>query len=62
MDLKIIEKPLFFLSFFDILKKALQAYPRWDQTRKGLPKDGPGAASDDLGPPWGALESLGQPR
>ena len=41
MDLKIIEKPLFFLWFFNILRKALEAYPMQGQTRKSLPKAGP---------------------
>ena len=41
MDLKIIEKPLFFLGFFNVLRKSLEVYPRQGQTRKGLPKAGP---------------------
>ena len=41
MDLKIMQKPLFFLCFFNILKKCLEAYPRQRQTRKSLPEAGP---------------------
>ena len=46
MDLKIIAKPLFFLSFFDILRKSLEAF--WN------------ALGDPLGTPWGGLgDALG---
>ena len=41
MDLKIIEKPLFFLGFFDILRKSLKALGN--------------ALGDSLGMPWGGL-------
>jgi len=41
MDLKIIEKPLFFLGFFDILRKTLEALRN--------------ALGDSLGTPWDAL-------
>ena len=46
VDLKIIEKPLFFLGFFIILKKFLEAFGN--------------AFGDPLGTPWGGLgDALG---
>ena len=42
MDLKIIEKPLFFLGFFNTLRKSLEALGN--------------ALGDPLGAPWGARE------
>ena len=48
MDGEIIEKPLFFLGFSNILKKSLEAF--WN------------ALGDPLGTPWGALgDALGRP-
>ena len=48
MDQKIIEKPLFFLGFSNILKKSLEAF--WN------------ALADPLGTPWGGLGgALGGP-
>ena len=46
MDLKINEKPLFFLGFFDVLKKSVEALRN--------------ALGDPLGTPWRALgDALG---
>ena len=58
MDLKIIEKTLFFFSFFNILREALEASGNALEDSLG----GPGVT---LGTPWGALgkpwEALGAP-
>ena len=62
MDLKIIEKPLFFLGFFNILRKALEealgafGHAWWCQ--KGHleePKSTPGRAKKASGTPWRAF-------
>ena len=55
MDLKIIEKPLFFLGFFDTLRKSLEVNPRQTQTRKNLPKKPLETPWGQLGRPWGRL-------
>ena len=60
-ELKIMQKPLFFQCFFNISRKSLEAHPGRSRTRKSLPKDGPGAASESLGPPWKPLGRLGEP-
>ena len=56
MDVKIIEKPLFFLGFFNLFKKALGS--PWEHLGEplGMPWEAPGDALGGLGD---ALECLG---
>ena len=64
MDVKIIEKPWFFLGFFNIVRKSLEAYPRQGQTRKGLPKAGPSQKKKSEKPAQGSArpgKAIGQP-
>ena len=68
---KIIEKPLFFLGFFDILRKSLEAFGTpwgafWECLGEalgtpgralGTPWEALGAPGKALGTPWSALET-----
>ena len=68
---KIIEKPLFFLGFFDILRKSLEAFGTpwgafWECLGEalgtpgralGTPWEALGAPGKALGTPWSALEA-----
>jgi hypothetical protein len=62
MDVKIIEKPLFFLGFFNISRKSLEVIGNALGQPLGTPW---GALGDALGTPWEALgtpwEALGTP-
>ena len=58
LDLQIIEKPLFFLSFFDVLKKSLEAFGNTLANPSGMPWGAFGDAWEGLGD---ALGSLGDP-
>ena len=56
MDVKIIEKPLFFLGFFNLFKKALGSPWEYLGEPLGMPWEAPGDALGGLGD---ALECLG---
>jgi hypothetical protein len=62
MDVKIIEKPLFFIGFFNISRKSLEVIGNALGQPLGTPW---GALGDALGTPWEALgtpwEALGTP-
>ena len=63
MGLKIIEKPLFFLGFFNILRKSLEAFGNALRDPLGTPRgvlgDAWGSLGDALGGLGDALEDLG---
>ena len=62
MDLKIIEKPLFFLGFFDVLKKSVESFRNALGKPLGTPWGTFGTPWEALGAPWGHLgETLGTP-
>ena len=52
---KIIEKTLFFLSFFDILRKSLEAFGNALEGFLGMPGEPLGTPGEALGTPWEAL-------
>ena len=58
MDLKIIEKPLFSLGFFDALKKSVASFRNALGNPLGTPWKAFGTPWEALGTPW---ETLGKP-
>ena len=60
MDMKIIEKPLFFLGFFNISRKSLEALGNALEEPLGMPLGGLGDALESLGDALGGLgDALG---
>ena len=63
MDSKIIEKPLVFLGFFNILRKSLEVFGNALGEPLGTPWGALGDAWGSLGDAWGGLgDALGKPQ
>ena len=60
MDLKIMQKPLFFLGFFNILRKSVEVFGNAMEVPLGMPWRGLEDAWGRLGDAWGRLgDALG---